>query len=109
MPFRKDRPAQSTAESGLPPPGSAVDHPTEALGHRDSSDEQPPAHSLNRSIRPGVPVPATVLIVEMTGGSLLLRGWRHGPSAYVSADDAAPLRRALATAYGSEYDDKALS
>jgi len=56
-----------------------------------------------------VPVPATVLIVEMTGGSLLLQGWRNGPSAYLNADDAAPLRQALATAYGNECGDEPLS
>lgn len=95
--------------AGPPPPGSAADHPAEPFGHRGGSAGKPPAHSLNRSIRPGVPVPATVLIAEMSGGSLLLQGWRNGPSAYVSADDAAPLRRALAAAYGSEYGDEALS
>ena len=69
-------------------------------------DELPPTHRLNRSIRPGVAAPATVLIAEMGGGSLLLQGWRNGPSAYVSADDAVPLRRALAAAYGNECGDE---
>ncbi|MGH3940593.1 MAG: hypothetical protein ACRDTG_18540 [Pseudonocardiaceae bacterium] len=97
--------------AGPPPPGSTVDHSTEPLGDGDDDDsgEQLPVHSPNSSIRPGVPVPATVLIAEMSGGSMLLHGWRNGPSAYVSAGDAAPLRRALAMAYGSEHGDEALS
>lgn len=74
---------------------------TEPLRH-----EQSASRGLSRSIRPGVPAPATVLIVEMGGGSLLLQGWRDGPSAYVSAQDAVALRQALAAAYGSEYGDE---
>lgn len=42
-----------------------------------------------------------VLVAEMGGGSLLLYGWRNGPSAYLSADDAVPLRQAMAAAYGA--------
>lgn len=103
MPFRKDRPALSTAESSLP----HLDHPVGPFGHGDGSDEQPPAHSLDRSIRPGVPVPVTVLLVEMSSGSMLLQGWRNGPSAYINAEDAVPLRRALADAYGSDRGDEA--
>ncbi len=76
----------------------------EALRHDDMPpQEQPAPRGLSRSIRPGVPAPETVLIVEMGGGALLLQGWRDGPSAYVSAEDAGPLRQALAAAYGSEH------
>lgn len=74
------------------------------MQQRDSDDVDP-VHDAKL----GVPPCITVLIVEMTGGSMLLQGWRNGPSAYVSADDAAPLRRALAAAYGSECVDEALS
>ncbi|MPZ65842.1 MAG: hypothetical protein GEU83_10125 [Pseudonocardiaceae bacterium] len=52
------------------------------------------------SIRPGVPVPATVLVVDMGDGALLLQGWRDGPAAYVSAADGVQLRTALAAAFG---------
>ncbi len=76
----------------------------EALRHDDvRPQEQPAPRGVSRSIRPGVPAPATVLIVEMGGGALLLQGWRDGPSAYVSAEDAGPLRQALAAAYDSEH------
>ncbi len=58
---------------------------------------------LDRSICPGVPVPATVLVVVMNDGSYLLVGYpQRGPSAYVTAEDAVPLRQALAAAFGSE-------
>lgn len=67
---------------------------------KDTSESQ---HStgLDRSIRPGVPVPATLLVAQMCDGALLLQGWRSGPSAYVISQDAEPLRHALATAFGS--------
>ncbi len=52
------------------------------------------------SIRPGVPVPATVLVVDMGDGALFVQGWRAGPCAYVSAADGVYLRQALAAAFG---------
>lgn len=55
---------------------------------------------FGKSIRPGVPVPATVLVADMGDGALLLQGWRHGPAAYVSVADAVSLRQALAAAFG---------
>ncbi|MGH3794594.1 MAG: hypothetical protein ACRDSP_06860 [Pseudonocardiaceae bacterium] len=77
---------------------------TQVLRHDDvQPQEQPAPRSVSRSIRPEVPAPTTVLIVEMGSGALLLQGWRDGPSAYVSAEDAGPLRQALAAAYGSEH------
>ena len=58
---------------------------------------------LDHSICPGAPVPATVLVVAMNDGSYLLVGHPQGePAAYVIVEDAAPLRQALATAFGSE-------
>ena len=62
---------------------------------------QPVQGGVGRSIRPGSPVPATVLVAEMTDGSLLLQGWRDGPNAFVIAEEAGPLRRELAVAFGS--------
>ena len=56
-------------------------------------------------VRPGAAVPATVLVVDMGDGALLLQGWRTGPSAYVCAADTGPLRRALAAAFGSGPSD----
>lgn len=63
---------------------------------------------VGRSIRPGRPVPATVLIAEMGSGALLLQGWRIGPNAYLTAEDALPLRRALEAAFGSDRSDPAV-
>jgi hypothetical protein len=58
---------------------------------------------LDRSVCPGMPVPATVLVAVMNDGSYLLVGYpQSGPSAYVIAEDAVPLREALAVAFGSE-------
>lgn len=56
--------------------------------------------SIQRSIRPGSRVPATVLVADMGNGALLLTGWRSGPAAYLVAEDAAALHRALAAAFG---------
>ncbi|MFN2496635.1 MAG: hypothetical protein ABR608_12120 [Pseudonocardiaceae bacterium] len=53
-------------------------------------------------IRPGTAVPPTVLVADMGDGTFLLHGWGVGPSAYVCAADAGPLREALAAAFGSE-------
>lgn len=53
------------------------------------------------SIRPGTAVPSTVLVSDMGDGSLLLEGWRDGPSAYLSPADAMPFRRQLAAAFRS--------
>jgi len=68
---------------------------------RGDGDRQPAQHGIVRSVRPGVPVPATVLVCQMGDGALFLHGWRDGPSAYVCADDAALLRQELAAAFGS--------
>lgn len=62
----------------------------------------PAVPGLERSIRPGVPVPATLLVAEMRDGALFLQGWRDGPGAYVIAEDAGPLRQALAAAFGND-------
>ena len=66
---------------------------------RGDGDRQPAQHGIVRSVRPGVTVPATVLVCQM--GALFLHGWRDGPSAYVCADDAALRRQELAAAFGS--------
>lgn len=57
---------------------------------------------LSHSISPGVPVPATVLVVVMSNGGYLLVGHPDGePAAFVVTEDAGPLRQALAVAFGS--------
>lgn len=70
------------------------------FGHGDGHSEQTPS-GIGCSIRPGTAVPPTVLVADMGDGSLLLEGWRDGPSAYLSVADAIPLRRELARAFGS--------
>lgn len=57
---------------------------------------------IGYSIRPAVAVPPTVLVADMGNGTMLLQGWQSGPSAYVCAADAGPLREALAVAFGSD-------
>lgn len=57
-------------------------------------------HGIVRSVRPGVPMPATVLVCQMGDGALFLHGRRDGPNAYVCADDVALLQE-LAAAFGS--------
>jgi hypothetical protein len=65
----------------------------------DSHDQQP-AEPPGRSIRPGTAVPPTVLVADMGQGALYLQGWRAGPSAYLTAEDALGLRRELERAFG---------
>lgn len=59
---------------------------------------------LECSIRSAAPMPATLLVAQMCDGAFLLQGWRDGPSAYLIAEDAGPLRQALAAAFGSVAD-----
>ncbi|MGH3981012.1 MAG: hypothetical protein ACRDRZ_18785 [Pseudonocardiaceae bacterium] len=73
---------------------------TATLRHGDGNGQQAQC-DIGRSIRPGVPVPATVLVADMGHGALLCQAWRHGPSAYVCAEDAGRLREALEAAFGS--------
>lgn len=67
----------------------------------DDGQEQPRPRGIGRSIRPGTAVPATVLISDMGNGALYLEGYRAGPSAYLTAEDAVGLRQELAKAFGS--------
>lgn len=70
------------------------------FGRGDDSSAQT-LSDIGRGIRPGAAVPSTVLVAGVGDGSLLLKGWRDGPSVYLSAADAVPLRRELARAFGS--------
>lgn len=75
--------------------GDRADQNTDNPRRGDGQDHQ------QRSIRPGTAVPPTVLVADMGDGSLLLEGWRDGPSTYLSPTDAVPLRQELARAFGS--------
>lgn len=78
--------------------GDRADQDADNLRRGDGQGHQ--QHSMRRSKRPGTAVPPTVLVADMGDGSLLLAGWRDGPSAYLSSTDAVPLRRELARTFG---------
>lgn len=91
------RPRKDTTQTGL----EHVEHEgiqphqnTDDRRHGDGQGQQ--QHGIGRSIWPGTDVPPTVLVADMVDGSLFLRGWRDGPTTYLSPDDAVPLRRELA-------------
>lgn len=52
-------------------------------------------------IPPGMLMPPTVLVTELDNGALILQGRPDGPRVWLNPDEAAPLRRALARAFGS--------
>ena len=73
---------------------------------QDSHDQEPPEPlrpGNGRSSRPGTPVPSTVLVADTGQGALYPEGWRGGPSAFLTAEDAAGLRQELAEAFGGAY------
>lgn len=76
-------------------------HDGEMVHHDDAGDELPARLGIGRSIRPGTAVPSTVLVSNMGSGALCLSGWQQGPGAYLTPEDATPLRRELARAFGS--------
>ena len=61
------------------------------------------------SVRPGVPVPKSVLVADMGNGALLVQSWPDGPGAYLCAEDAGALRRALEAAFGTDTHDESRS
>ncbi|MGQ0775472.1 MAG: hypothetical protein ACT4NY_13780 [Pseudonocardiales bacterium] len=73
---------------------------TRDFRHGDGKGEMPPRLGIGRSIRPGETVARTVLVSNMGNGALYLGGWQEGPSAYLSPEDAEPLRRELAKPSG---------
>lgn len=74
----------------------------DVVGHDDAGDELPARLGIGRSIRPGAAVPSTVLVSNMSSGALYLDGLQQGPSAYLTPQDATPLKRELARAFGSD-------
>ncbi|MGH3939967.1 MAG: hypothetical protein ACRDTG_15315 [Pseudonocardiaceae bacterium] len=87
--------------------GNRADHGTDDSRHGNGPDQRA-QWGTERSIRPGSPVPLTVLVAEMGDGALLLQGWRIGPAAYLTAEDAAPMRQALVAAFGGDPSGVAL-
>jgi hypothetical protein len=76
-------------------------HP-DKLPHTGDSDALPGLLGIGHSFHPGSTVPRTVLVSNLGDGALYLSGWREGPSAYLTPDDALPLRRELARAFGTD-------
>ena len=81
--------------------GRLVDGLKQVQHEGDRAGQNHQQLGIGRSIRPGTAVPPTVLVADMGDGSLLLEGWRDGPSAYLCPVDAVPLRRELQRAFGS--------
>ncbi len=79
---------------------SEPDHEADGLRHGD--DKYVQGSSGRSSIRPGVPLPETVLVTHMGDGELLVQTWPDGPGAYLCAEDAGPLRQALEAAFGTD-------
>ena len=52
-------------------------------------------------IPPRMLMPPTVLVTALDDGALILQGRPDGPRVWLEPDEAAPLRRALARAFGS--------
>jgi hypothetical protein len=69
--------------------------------HRGDDNSEQTSSGTGHSIRPATAMPRSVLVSDMGEGSLLLKAWREGPSAYLSPADAVPLSRALAAAFSS--------
>jgi hypothetical protein len=56
---------------------------------------------ITHSIQPGLPCPATVLVVMLSDGSYLLVGYPDGePAAFLTSHDAGLLRQELDRAFG---------
>jgi hypothetical protein len=91
--------AAQTGIQGMQHQGNQAAQDTDDVPHGENHDRG--QHAVGHSIRPATAVPLTVLVAEMLNGSLLLTGWRDGPTAYLSPTDAAPLKRELAGAFGS--------
>lgn len=113
----RDSPRPASTSPAYPGPGRRARKDTTQTGpkhvqHEDGLASRHPHHQrhradqplqphIARSLRPRTAVPPTLLIADMGDGSVLLQGWREGPSAYLCPADAAPLKRELAAAFGS--------
>jgi hypothetical protein len=68
---------------------------------RHGDDQSQGQHCIGRSIRPGAALPDAVLVAQLYDEERFLRGWRDGPSTYLSPSDAPALRRELTAAFGA--------
>lgn len=80
--------------------------------HGDGQDQHAgkaaPPLGVEYSISPDVPCPKTVLVAVMTDGSYLLMAYpQREPAAFVTRDDAGPLRQALVEAFWSPSGEAA--
>lgn len=86
--------------------GSQPHRGTDDQCHGDDQDQR--QHRLERSIRPGVPCPETVLVAVMSDGSYLLVGYPRGElAAFVVGEEAEQLKQALAGTFGNPQDEPA--
>lgn len=85
----------------MEPEGKQAGQDTNGVRHGDGLR----MGGLTHSIRPGIPCPDTVLIVVLSNGSYLLVGYPEGaPAAFLTAEDAGPLRQGLDGAFGHRKD-----
>lgn len=85
--------------------GTGTDGVRHGGGTGPDRDRREPS-GIDHSINPGVLCPDNVLVVVMSDGSYLLVGYpQNGPAAFVTRDDAGPLRQALQGAFGNPTDD----
>jgi hypothetical protein len=56
--------------------------------------------AIEQITRPSATTPPTVLITELDNGTLILQGRPDGPRVWLNPDEAVPLKRELAAAFG---------
>lgn len=78
--------------------GNQPHEDTGSKRHGQGQDQQ--RFGIERSIRPDVPCPETVLVAVMSDGSYLLVGYPRGePTAFVAREEAELLKQALTGAF----------
>lgn len=72
---------------------------TEGFRHGDGGGDKS-QFGLPRSVRPGVPVPVTVLVAVMTDNGYLVGYPLAEPAAFIAVDDAHQMQKVPITAFG---------
>lgn len=71
------------------------------LGEGDGSADELTQLIIGPIMPPSMALLPTVLVTELDSGELVIQGRPDGPRVYLSPDDAVPLKRELARAFGS--------